>query len=151
MTINTQKQVEAIEAGNYQQQEEVVDTSAQGTNEKTLTLAQVISMQYSNKGTERPVNIRNVEYKELLSKRDNPFIQMSWEYRYRDHDGSKWWPKKGVIYDGQGKLVHDFLVEFGISEEETYIVKSKKVKGADGKEYSQWVSFCHISAYDEAA
>ncbi len=79
MTINTQKQVEAIEAGNYQQQEEIIDTSAQGTNEKTLTLAQVISMQYSNKDAERPVNIRNVEYKELLSKRDNPFIQMSWE------------------------------------------------------------------------
>lgn len=59
--------------------------------------------------------------------------------------------KKGVIFDGQGKLVHDFLVEFGIDENETYIVKSKQVKGKDGKKYSQWVSFCHISAFDEVA
>ena len=150
MTINTQKQVAAIEAGNYQQ-EEVVETTAQNTKGVPITLEQVITNHTYSNNEERPVHLRNIKHYELLSERDNPYVRVEWEYQYQDHDNAKWWSKKGVIFDGQGKLVHDFLVEFGIDENETYIVKSKQVKGKDGKKYSQWVSFCHISAFDEVA
>ena len=153
MTINTQKQVAAIEAGiNPQAEQQPVHVVVEQANDdKPLTLEQVKDRMTSFNDAERPVSISNVQCFEALSKNGKPYVRIEWQSMYLDTKNPERRNKKGVIFDGQGKLVFDYLVEFGINEDETYIVKSKKVKGADGQEYSQWVSLCHISALDEAA
>ena len=154
MTFNKAKLVAAIEADinkDANQVEVKADTTDITSDERPLTLEEVKDRMTSFNDTERPVKIRNVEYFEALSKNNNPYVKIRWQSMYLDTKSSEWRDKKGVIFDGQGKLVHDYLVEFGINEEDTYIVRSKKVKGNDGREFSQWVSFCHIDAYDEVA
>lgn len=157
MTMNKQAIVEAIEAGINPQPvnqvaQQVVNLEVESANDdKPLTLEQVKDRMTSFNDAERPVSIRNVQCFEAISKNGNPFVKIHWQSMYLDIKTSEWRDKKGVIFDGQGKLVFDYLAEFGIDESETYIVKSKKVKGANGQDYSQWASLCHISAFDEAA
>lgn len=94
MTINTQKQVAAIEAGNYQQQEEIVEATTKNTTGIPISLEQVITNHTFSNNEERPVHLRNIKHYELLSESDNPYVRVEWEYQYQDHDNAKWWPKK---------------------------------------------------------
>ncbi|MBA6264287.1 hypothetical protein [Colwellia sp. Bg11-12] len=153
MNITKKAIVEAIEAGiNPQPEQQVANVAVESANDdKPLTLEQVKERMTEFNDAERPAGIRNVQLSEAISRNGNPFIKIQWQSMYLDIQTPEWRDKKGVIFDGQGKLVFEYLSEFGIDENETYIVRSKKVKGADGREYSQWVSLCHISAFDEAA
>jgi len=153
MTMTRKAITEAIEAGiNPQLEQQVENVAVESANDdKPLTLEQVKERMTGFNDAGRPTHIRNVQCFEAVSKGGNPYITTRWQSMYLDVNDPEWRDKKGVIFDGQGKLVFDYLVEFGIDENETYIVKSKKVKGADGREYSQWASLCHISAFDEAA
>jgi len=147
----TKKAVEeAIEAGiNPQPVQQDVPVKLEPANEdKPLTLEQVKDSITSINEEYRPASIRNVQCFEAQSKAGNPYIRVQWESKYHDVKTPEWRKKQGVIFTGQGKLVYDYLVEFGIDENETYIVNSEKVKDS---EYSQWVSLCHIEAFDEAA
>jgi hypothetical protein len=156
MNITKKAIVEAIEAGinpqsEYETTQQVANLDSESANnDKPLTLDEVNDLNSFN-DDERPTHIRNVQCFEAVSKGGNPYITIRWQSMYLDVNAPEWRDKKGVIFDGQGKLVYDFIVKFGVDENETYIVKSKKVKGADGREYSQWASLCHISAFDEAA
>jgi len=153
MNITKKAIVEAMEAGiNPQLKQQAVNVAVESANDdKPLTLEQVKDRMTSFNDAERPVSIRNVQCFEALSKSGNPYIRIRWQSMYLDIKTPDWRDKQGVIFDGQGQLVYDYLAEFGIDENETYIVKSKKVKGANGQDYSQWASLCHISAFDEAA
>lgn len=117
----------------------------------SISLEGVVAMQTNFNDAERPVQVRNIEYIMAVSDGNNQYVRMMWEFRYLDLKNPEWRSKKGVTFDGQGQLLYNYHKEFGISEEDTYIVRSKKVKGNDGREFSQWVTFCHIDAYDEAA
>jgi len=153
MNMTKKAIVEAMEAGiNPQLKQQAVNVAVESANDdKPLTLEQVKDRMTSFNDAERPVSIRNVQCFEALSKSGNPYIRIRWQSMYLDIKTPDWRDKQGVIFDGQGQLVYDYLAEFGIDENETYIVKSKKVKGANGQDYSQWASLCHISAFDEAA
>lgn len=152
MTFKKQALVEAIESGLDlpTANDDGLEPSAPETIEQKMTLEEVIAMDSFN-DAERPVQIRGLEYRKAISKTGNPYVKMTWQTKYLDHNKPEWRDKNGVNFDGQGQLVFDYDKEFGIKEEDTYIVRSKKVKGDDGKEYSQWISFCHIDAYDEVA